>query len=372
MSDLPALLSYRPERFRDMLTDPQEIVRKLDTYIIGQNQAKRMLAIAEFQRQIRVMARFGAIELDVDLNKQNVLMIGATGSGKTALVQAFAKVTGAPLTMYDVTAITRAGYIGMKIEDVLVRHVKNHFKTVWNENKNMDHVRRYLESGIIYLDEFDKIRKNPEGGNDVNGEAVQQGLLKVLEEGRIDLENKTYKDLNEFYTGDLLCICSGAFVGLEEIVRRRLNKHSGIGFSAAVNSQSEAEKIDIFSQVINEDLVAFGIIPEVLGRIPLLAKLKELTVEDLVRIITEPKNSLYRQYTSLFKVLGVTLVMEEDALAEIATIAKKKKTGARALKSILANLFEDFQYNIYDKDFGETLTITAKDVREIVNGNSLN
>jgi len=355
------LKEERDVDFKD-LPRPHEIYSTLNDFVIGQNGAKKILSVAVYNHYKRVKYEDSLEKDDVEIQKSNILLIGPTGCGKTLLAQTLARILNVPFCIADATALTEAGYVGEDVENILLKLIQA-----------ADFDIKRAETGIIYLDEVDKISRkseNPSITRDVSGEGVQQALLKILEGTEANVpphggRKHPHQDFIQINTANILFICGGTFGGLEKIIEKRLNKNS-IGFVSR-KIQKRTEKIDsLFAQVLPEDLLKYGLIPEFIGRLPVLSTLSSLTEDNMVNILVDPKNSLVRQYKKIFSMDNVDLVFKKDALKSIARLALKRGTGARGLRSIMEDTMLNVMYEIPIRMNIKKCVITKKVVEKKV------
>ena len=335
---------FEEENLNDInLLKPEEIKAFLDEYVIGQDDAKKVLSVAVYNHYKRIMAEK---DLDVEIQKSNILMLGPTGSGKTLLAQTLAKLLNVPFAIADATSLTEAGYVGEDVENILLKIIQA-----------ADYDMKRAEVGIIYIDEIDKITRKSENASitrDVSGEGVQQALLKIIEGTVASVppqggRKHPHQELIQIDTSNILFICGGAFDGLDKIIETRMDQKS-IGFNVEIASRREKNLGEVLKHVLPEDLIKYGLIPEFIGRLPVVVSLDSLDKGALVKILTEPKNSLIKQYRKLFELDGVKLLIDDEAIEMIAEKSIKRKTGARGLRSIMEKSMMDLMFKVPSDD----------------------
>src|SRR5271169_5718693 len=342
----------------DNLPRPMEIYASLNEYVVSQEEAKRTLAVAVYNHYKRV--QMGVEEGDVELQKSNILLLGPTGCGKTHLAQTLAKILNVPFAIADATALTEAGYVGEDVENILLKLIQA-----------ADYDVKKAETGIIYIDEVDKIARkadNPSITRDVSGEGVQQALLKILEgtQASVPPQGGRKHPHQEFLTIDttnVLFICGGAFANLDKIIERRIG-HKGVGFGAAIESKEHRDTGELFEHCLPEDLIQYGLIPEFIGRLPVVSAVHQLTQDDLVSILTEPRNALVKQFQRFFSFDGIELVFSDDSLTAVAQKGLERETGARGLRSIIEEILLDVQFELPSRRDVKKCVVTRETVEK--------
>jgi ATP-dependent Clp protease ATP-binding subunit ClpX len=352
-------LTAPPSFDLDNLPKPLEIYGVLDEYVVGQEEAKRTLSVAVYNHYKRVQMMSSSTESDIELQKSNILLLGPTGCGKTLLAQTLARILNVPFAIADATALTEAGYVGEDVENILLKLIQA-----------ADYDVKKAETGIIYIDEVDKIARkadNPSITRDVSGEGVQQALLKILEGTTASVppqggRKHPHQEFLSIDTTNILFICGGAFANLDKVIERRIGNH-GLGFGATITAKADKDKGEVFAQTLPEDLVNYGLIPEFIGRLPVMSAVHQLSRDDLLKILTEPRNALVKQFQRFFSFDGIELVFADEALYSVADKALERETGARGLRSIIEETLLDVQFELPSRRDVKKCVVT-KDVIE--------
>jgi ATP-dependent Clp protease ATP-binding subunit ClpX len=343
------------------LPKPREIYDVLNEYVVGQEQAKRMLSVAVYNHYKRVQM-MQSDENDIELQKSNILLLGPTGCGKTLLAQTLAKILNVPFAIADATALTEAGYVGEDVENILLKLIQA-----------ADYDVKKAETGIIYIDEVDKIARkadNPSITRDVSGEGVQQALLKILEGTTASVppqggRKHPHQEFLSIDTTNVLFICGGAFANLDKVIERRIG-HQGVGFGAAIQSREQRDTGQIFEHCLPEDLIQYGLIPEFIGRLPVMSAIHQLSRDELMLILTEPRNALVKQFQRFFQFDGIELVFADDALSSIADKALERETGARGLRSIIEEVLLEVQFELPSRRDVRKCVVTRETIEKDV------
>jgi ATP-dependent Clp protease ATP-binding subunit ClpX len=341
------------------LPKPREIYGVLNEYVVGQEQAKRSLSVAVYNHYKRVQM-MQSDENDIELQKSNILLLGPTGCGKTLLAQTLAKILNVPFAIADATALTEAGYVGEDVENILLKLIQA-----------ADYDVKKAETGIIYIDEVDKIARkadNPSITRDVSGEGVQQALLKILEGTTASVppqggRKHPHQEFLSIDTTNVLFICGGAFANLDRVIERRIG-HQGVGFSAEIQSKEQRDTGEIFEHCLPEDLIQYGLIPEFIGRLPVMSAIHQLSRDELMQILTEPRNALVKQFHRFFQFDGIELVFSDDSLVSIADKALERETGARGLRSIIEEVLLEVQFELPSRRDVEKCVVTRETIEK--------
>jgi ATP-dependent Clp protease ATP-binding subunit ClpX len=341
------------------LPKPREIYDVLNEYVVGQEQAKRSLSVAVYNHYKRVQM-MQSDENDIELQKSNILLLGPTGCGKTLLAQTLAKILNVPFAIADATALTEAGYVGEDVENILLKLIQA-----------ADYDVKKAETGIIYIDEVDKIARkadNPSITRDVSGEGVQQALLKILEGTTASVppqggRKHPHQEFLSIDTTNVLFVCGGAFANLDRVIERRIG-HQGVGFSAAIQSKEQRDTGEIFEHCLPEDLIQYGLIPEFIGRLPVMSAIHQLDRDELMQILTEPRNALIKQFQRFFQFDGIELVFSEEALSSVADKALERETGARGLRSIIEEVLLEVQFELPSRRDVQKCVVTRETIEK--------